>query len=161
MRWQARMLPTDVKLSLAFASTLVAALALPGCSSGASTDWGTTNADLSPLHKEGGGGHNGGDPDDDASAAEAAAGDDASADAQSDSATQADAPSTDDGAAADAGTSDASDGACPCGVVDPTQCDSLTQKCAQNPSCSSCSQLSQVCACAACDDGGSGSGCHH
>jgi hypothetical protein len=153
-----RMLPTHLKLSLLGASALVAAVALPGCSSNASTAWGNAGSDLSSLHKEAGGDDDDAEAQgDDASPPDAATGDASAADAPADDATSdasnADAGSTADGAADD-GAADAGDGACPCGVVDPYTCDQLTQKCAQNPSCSSCSQLSQVCACAPCDDAG-------
>jgi hypothetical protein len=144
------MLPNRGNPSVAYATAVVAALALLGCSDAAPSSVGSTNADLSPSHKHADGGDDADDDDDDdASAADAGADDSATPDAQSDGATT-DAPPPQ----GDAGATDAGDGACPCGVVDPYECDALTQKCAQNPSCSSCQLLSQVCACAPCDDAG-------
>jgi hypothetical protein len=148
------MLPIDAKPLFACAPAVVAALALIGCSSSSSPWSATTNASLTPFHSDAAHDEDAeGDDDDGDAASEAATDDSATPDAPADTAT-ADSP-----AQGDAGGADADDGACPCGVVDPYQCDELTHQCAQNPSCSSCQQLSQVCACAPCDDGG-GHHCH-
>jgi hypothetical protein len=150
-----RMLPNHALPSLARATALVAVLALIGCSAGSSPATGFTNAELTPLHKDAAGGGHGDDgdaDDDDAGDVDGASADAATPDADLDAPT--DTATSDSATPSDAGATDAGDGACPCGVVDPYTCDQLTQKCAQNPSCSSCQQLSQACACAPCDDAG-------